>query len=135
MLLLFSKSPGHRIKVPDAHAVVDIKMCLDVRKPDFGARKQQRRRPVFVCTQSDQRLYCSLIGKYNILTFLMQNIILTSLCSSTDWFESYSEIGKTGLSRDGLYVSSDPTIYTGSEMYLTAYLNQNTLFRRQVYGM
>ena len=36
--------------------VVDIKMGLDARKPDFGAYEQQRRRPVFVSTQSDQRL-------------------------------------------------------------------------------
>ena len=57
MFLLVSKSPGHRIKGPDAHAVVDIKMGLDARKPDFVACEQQRRRPVFVCTQSDQRLY------------------------------------------------------------------------------
>ena len=81
MLLLFSKSPGHGIKGPDAHAVVDIKMGLDARKSDFGACEQQRRRSVFVCTQSDRRLYCSLIGKYNIFTCLMQNFILTSLCS------------------------------------------------------
>ena len=51
--------------------VVDIKMGTDVRKPDFGAWEQQRRRPVFVSMQSDQRLYCSLIGN-NILTCLMQ---------------------------------------------------------------
>ena len=38
----------------------------DARKPDFGAWEYQRRRPVFVSTQSDQRLYCSLVGKYNI---------------------------------------------------------------------
>ena len=46
--------------------MVDIKMGLDVRKSDFGACEQQRRRPVFVSTQSDQRLYYSLIEKYNI---------------------------------------------------------------------
>ena len=55
------------------------------RKPNFGACEQQgrrleaiyiyiymslyflsRRRPVFLSTQSDQRFYCSLDGKYNI---------------------------------------------------------------------
>ena len=46
--------------------VRDIKMGLDARKPDFGACEQQRRRPVFVSSQSDQRLYCSLVGKYII---------------------------------------------------------------------
>ena len=40
MLLLFSKSPGHRIKGPDAYAEV-FKMGLDARKPDFGACEQQ----------------------------------------------------------------------------------------------
>ena len=35
----------------------------------------------------------------------MQNFILTSLCSWTDWFESYSETRKTDFLRDGLYVS------------------------------
>ena len=38
----------------------------DARKPDFGVCEQQRRRPVFVSTQSDQCLYYSLVGKYNI---------------------------------------------------------------------
>ena len=66
MLLLFSKSPGHWIKGPDAQSRVDIKMGPDARKPDFGACEQQRRRPVFLSTQSDQRLYCSLIGKFNV---------------------------------------------------------------------
>ena len=46
--------------------MVDIKMGLNAREPDFGACEQQRRRPVFESTQSDQRLYYSLIGKYNI---------------------------------------------------------------------
>ena len=32
-------------------------MGLDVRKPEVGACEQQRRRPVHVSTQSDQRLY------------------------------------------------------------------------------
>ena len=35
------------------------------RKSVFGVCKQQRRRPACACTQSDQRLYCSLIGKYH----------------------------------------------------------------------
>ena len=56
-----SKSQGHKIKGP-----IDIKMGLDARKMDFGPCEQQRRRPVFASTQSDQRLYYSLIGKYNI---------------------------------------------------------------------
>ena len=38
----------------------------DARKPEFAECKQQRRRPVFVSTQSDQRLYRSLVGKNNI---------------------------------------------------------------------
>ena len=75
-------------------------MGLDVRKPDFGVCQQQRRRPIF--TQSDQSLCCSLIGKKNIYTCLMQNFILTSLCSWPDWLESYSETRKTGFLRDGL---------------------------------
>ena len=83
--------------------VVDFKMGPDARKPDFGACKQQRRRPVFLSTQSDQRLYCSLIGKFN-----------------------------------GLSLTQKPTRQVSPEMalmYLTTYLNQKTLFRRQVYGM
>ena len=63
-------------------------MGLDARKPDIGACEQQRRRPVIVSTQSDHRLYCSLTGKY-IETCFMQNFILVSLCSRTDWFEFY----------------------------------------------
>ena len=43
----------------------DIKMGPDARNLT-GASEQQRRRPVFVSTQSDQRLYCSLIRKFNI---------------------------------------------------------------------
>ena len=35
----------------------------------------------------------------------MQNFILISLCSWTDWCESDSETHKTGFSRDGLNVS------------------------------
>ena len=42
----------------------------DARKPNFDACEQQRRRPVFVSTQSDQRLYRSLVGKYNHLNLL-----------------------------------------------------------------
>ena len=47
--------------------MIDIKMGLDARKPDFGAAcEEQIRMPVFVSTLSDQHLYYSLIGKYNI---------------------------------------------------------------------
>ena len=73
-------SPG---KIPACYTgctAVDFKIGPDARKPDFGACKQQRHRPVFLSTQSDQRLYCSLIGKFNVQTCLMQNFILTSLC-------------------------------------------------------
>ena len=41
-------------------------MGPDARKPDNGACEQQRRMPVFISTQSDQRLYCLLVGKYKL---------------------------------------------------------------------
>ena len=44
--------------------------------------KQQRRRPAWTSTQSDQCLCCSLIRKYKIKIFYMQNFIfLANLCS------------------------------------------------------
>ena len=66
MLLLLLKGPRHMIKRTGCTVIGDIKMGhdRDARKPDFGACEQQRRRPVSVSTQSDQRLYCSLVGKY-----------------------------------------------------------------------
>ena len=67
VLLLFSKSPG-LFEKDRMHSSIDNKMGLDARKSDFGAYKQQRCRSVFVSTQSDQRLYCSLIRKFNTKT-------------------------------------------------------------------
>ena len=58
-------------------------MGLEVREPDF-VREQQRRRPVCASVQSDQRLCCSLSGKYDRYTWHRQKIkkILSSFCSS-----------------------------------------------------
>ena len=57
-------------------------MGLDARKPDFGACEQQRRGPVFVSTQSGQRLYCSIVGKYIISKIATCKIsFLAGLCS------------------------------------------------------
>ena len=53
-------------------------MGLDARKPDFVACE----RPVFVSTQSGQRLYCSIVGKYIISKLAKCKIsFLASLCS------------------------------------------------------
>ena len=35
------------------------------RKPDRAPYEHQRRRPAYTYAQSDQRLWCSLPGKYN----------------------------------------------------------------------
>ena len=54
------------------------------KKPYFVACEQQRRRPACTSAQSDQRLCYSLIGKYNILTCLMQtfnNLVCLSNCA------------------------------------------------------
>ena len=87
-------------------------MGLDARKPDIGACEQQRRRPVFVSKKSDQRLYGSLTGNY-IQTCIMQNFVLASLCSRTDWFDSY-------LVRN----PEDRFSRAMALMYLIPYLNQ-----------
>ena len=56
----------------------------DARKPNFGACKQQRRRPVFVSTQSDKRLYCSLVLLESIifeLAYFKISFFAFCLCS------------------------------------------------------
>ena len=61
--IAFTRAPGIGLK-DRMHIIVHIKMGPDARKPDIGACEQQRRRPVIVSTQSDQRLYCSRTGNY-----------------------------------------------------------------------
>ena len=52
------------------------------------ACEQHRRSSACASAQSDQRLCCSLSGRYNIPTSTMQSFnILTSLCSWAGWFE------------------------------------------------
>ena len=69
--------------------IVMLNMDLDVRKPSSGVCEQQRCRPAWASTQSDQGLCYSLIGKYHIKTCYKRNFtILASLCSWGDWFES-----------------------------------------------
>ena len=65
-------------------------MGFAARKPDFVACEQQGRRPACASTQSDQRLYYSLSGRYNSLPYCVQSFnIIASLCSLEGWFESY----------------------------------------------
>ena len=95
-------------------------MGPDARKPDFGACEQKRRRPVFLSTQSDQRLYCSLIGKFNVkkLPHAKIHFLLVSVAVQA-----------------GLSLPHKPARQVSPEMaliYLTTYLNQKTQFRRQV---
>ena len=61
-------------------------MDLVARKPYFVPCEQQRRWPACTSAQSDQHLCYSLIGKYNILTCVMQIFNnLVSLCNCADW--------------------------------------------------
>ena len=54
--------------------------------------KQHRRRPACASAQSDQRLCCSLLGKYYMQTCCRWNFnSLASLCSWGDWFETRSD--------------------------------------------
>ena len=95
-------------------------MGPDARKPDFGACEQKRRRPVFLSTQSDQRLYCSLIGKFNVKSCFMQKFIFLLVSVAV---------------QAGLSLTHKPARQVSPEMaliYLTTYLNQKTQFRRQV---
>ena len=54
-----------------------------------GVCEQHRRRPAWASAQSDQRLCCSLFGKYHMKTCYRWSInFLASLCSWGDWFET-----------------------------------------------
>ena len=57
-------------------------MGLDARKSDFCACEQQRRRPVFVSTQSDQRLYWSFVQ--SIIDFERKKVLLPPLGNFAD---------------------------------------------------
>ena len=50
--------------------------------------EQQRRRPACASAKSDQRLCCSLFGKYDIYTCFKRKIVLASLCILAAWSES-----------------------------------------------
>ena len=49
-------------------------MGLVATKPDYVACEQQKCRPACASAQTDQRLCCSLSGKYNGKACYMQNI-------------------------------------------------------------
>ena len=60
------------------------------RKPKVVAFQQQRRRPAWADAQSEQRLCCSISGKYNwfILLYTQNLCILANLCNRAGWFEA-----------------------------------------------
>ena len=64
---------------------------LNLRKPDFVACKQLRRRQACVYAWTDQRLFYLFSVKHNRSTCYMQNFnFLAGRCSLADRTESYS---------------------------------------------
>ena len=65
--------------------------------------KQQRHRSACTSAQSDQRLCCSLLRKYNISRFYSRNFkTLANFCGCADWFVS-GLVGRYILSCRGSY--------------------------------
>ena len=77
-----------------------------MRKPVYAICEQQRRRLACASVQSDQRLCCSLPGKYNPSTCYSRNFKnLASLCSCAGRFESYLVANpKDWFSRDEAHI-------------------------------
>ena len=82
---------NHERDTLDAHIKSKALIWASTRENlSSGVCEQQRRRPACASAQSDQRLCCSVFGKYHFKACYKRNFnFLASPCSWADWFESH----------------------------------------------